>query len=205
MNGRTSDIEFVFIAKAEGSSLPSASCSPSCACSALGCVQRRGVFFWATAGRGVARCVWEQAAWSEWATADEHAVASILYDLLKAFDHVAYQRLIDAAVRTSFPLRQLRQSVQLFRGDRRVVLSSLAGEQMRAQRDILPGCAFGTTSSCYWWNFCERCALHIPQCKYDLSLQCCGNHDRVAQELEQASTSAWLPRSRRQNAKWPSR
>ena len=70
---------------AEGSSDTLASCSPSCACSALGCVQRRGCFFLATAGRGVARCVWEQAAWSEWATADEHAVASILYDLLKAF------------------------------------------------------------------------------------------------------------------------
>ena len=32
--------------------------------------------------------------------ADGHAVATILHDLLKAFDHVAYQKLIDAAVRT---------------------------------------------------------------------------------------------------------
>ena len=39
----------------------------------------------------------------------------------------------------------------------------------------------------------------------DLSLQCRGNHDRVAEELEQASTGAWLPSSRRQSAKWPSR
>ena len=56
-------------------------------------------FFWATQARGVERCVWEQAAWSEWATADGHAAATILYDLLEAFDQVAYQKLIDAAVR----------------------------------------------------------------------------------------------------------
>ena len=56
---------------------------------------------------GVERCVWEQAAWSKWATADGHAVATILYDLLKAFDHVAYQKLIDAAAPTRFPVRQL--------------------------------------------------------------------------------------------------
>ena len=53
--------------------------------------------------------VWEasnrvQAAWSEWATADGHAVATLLYDLLKAFDHVAFQKLTDAAVRTRFPV-----------------------------------------------------------------------------------------------------
>ena len=64
-------------------------------------------FFRATHTRGVERCVWEQAAWSEWATADGHAVATIFYDLLKVFDHVAYQK-VDAAVRTRFPLRQLK-------------------------------------------------------------------------------------------------
>ena len=62
--------------------------------------------FWATQD-------WEEAAWSEWATADGHAVATVLYDLLKAFDHVAYQKLIDAEVRTRFPLRQLKLLLQL--------------------------------------------------------------------------------------------
>ena len=31
-----------------------------------------------------------------WATADGQAVTAILHDLLKAVDHVAYQKLIDA-------------------------------------------------------------------------------------------------------------
>ena len=60
-------------------------------------------FFWATHARGVERCVWEQATWSEWATADGRAAATILHDLLQAFDHVAHQKLVDAAVRTRFP------------------------------------------------------------------------------------------------------
>ena len=39
----------------------------------------------------------------EWAIADGHAVATILHDLLKTFDHVPYRKLISH----SFPLRQL--------------------------------------------------------------------------------------------------
>ena len=69
-------------------------------------------FLRATHERGVERCVWEQAAWGEWATADGQAVNTILHDLLKAVDHVAYQKLIDAAVRTRLPVRQLSTSRQ---------------------------------------------------------------------------------------------
>ena len=56
-------------------------------------------FFWATHAwcRGLRL---EQAAWSE--CAEGQLVATILYDLLRPFDHVAYQKLIDAAVRHVF-------------------------------------------------------------------------------------------------------
>ena len=69
---------------------------------------QHGGFLLATHAPSVERCVWEQAAWSEWATADGHAVDTILNDLIKAFDHVACQKLNDAAVRTRFPVGQLR-------------------------------------------------------------------------------------------------
>ena len=101
--------------------------------------------FWATQARGVDRCVWEQAGRSEWATADGHAVATILYCLLKAFDHVAYHKLIDGAVRTNFPVGQLNLLLQLHRAARHVELDGVAGEVLRAQRGIIPGCAFATT------------------------------------------------------------
>ena len=99
----------------------------------------------ATQARGVERCVWEQAAWSEWATADGHAVATILRDLLKAFDHVAYRKLIDAAGRTRFPMRQLKLLLPLYQAARHVELDGVAGEALQAQRGIIPGCAFATT------------------------------------------------------------
>ena len=102
-------------------------------------------FFWGTQARGVERCVWEQAAWSEWAPADGHAVAAIFYDLLKAFDHVAYQKLIIAAVRTRSPVRPLQQLPQLCQAARHVELDGVAGEALQAQRGIIPGCAFATT------------------------------------------------------------
>ena len=102
-------------------------------------------FFWATHARGVERCGWEQAAWSEWATADGHAVATILYDLLKAFDHVAYQKLVDAAVRTRFPDSSSLLPAVVTGRPRYVELDGVSGSELRAQRGIIPGCAFATT------------------------------------------------------------
>ena len=88
-------------------------------------------FLWATNARGVERCVWEQAAWSEWATADGHV------DLLNAFDHVAYQKLIDAAVRALFPIRQLELLLQLYQALRHVELDGVAGEERQANRGVI--------------------------------------------------------------------
>ena len=39
-------------------------------------------------------------------------MATLLCDLLEALDHVAYQKLIDAAVRTRLPVRQLKLLLQ---------------------------------------------------------------------------------------------
>ena len=113
--------------------------------------------FSATQARGVERYVWEQATWSEWATADGHAEATILCDLLKAFDHVAYNKLIDAAVRTHFPVRQLKLPLQLYRATRHVELDGVAGEKLRAFRCVpLPQ----RSSSCCCWAAREVRAAH---------------------------------------------
>ena len=151
-------------------------------------------FFWATHARGVERCVWEQAAWSEWSSAGGHAVATILYDLLKAFDHVAYQKLIDAAVRTRFPMRQLKLLLQVYRAPRHVELDGVAGKELRVQRGIIPGCAFATTllQLLLVGPLREVRAAHptvsIRVVVDDLSLQRFGDQHRVVQELEGASS-----------------
>ena len=99
-------------------------------------------FFWATQARGVERCVWEQAGvqgqWSEWATADGHAVFTILFDLVKAFDHVAYGA-------HTFPVRQLKLLLQVYQAARHVELDGVAGEELQGRRGIILGCAFATT------------------------------------------------------------
>ena len=148
----------------------------------------------ATQVHDVERCVWEeQAAWSGWATADGHAAATILCDLLKAFDHVAYQKLIDAAVRTRFPVRQLKLLLQLYQAARHVELDGVAGEALQAQRRIIPVCASATTllQLLLVGPLREvRAARPTVSIRVvvDLSLKRFGGYTIVAQELERAST-----------------
>ena len=52
------------------------------------------------------------------------------------------------------------------------------------------------SSSCYWWNRCERCALHIPQCKSGWSSTTC--HSRIS-----ATTSAWRRSLKSRASAWP--
>ena len=89
---------------------------------------RRRRFLLVTVGCEVERYVREYTAWNEWGKADGHVVVIIMYDLLKAVDHVTIQRLIDAAVRSSFSLRQIWLSAELFQGSRHVELSDKTDE-----------------------------------------------------------------------------
>ena len=149
-------------------------------------------FCWATDARGVERCVWEQAAWSEWATRDGHAVATILYDLPKAFDHVAHQQLNDAAVRTRFPVRQLKLLIQLYQAARHVELDGVAGEGLRS-----------LSSSCCWWGSWG----HPTFPSEPWSTTPCSNALVTTTMLRRSSSSAtaWEPSSRWPGAKSPPR
>eukprot|EP00959_Pyramimonas_sp_CCMP1952_P324007 6780986-Pyramimonas_sp.AAC.1 len=87
---------------------------------ALGWGKRSGrPFFWAARGRGCERAAWQQAAECEWATAkgrqqrDPEAWVSVLamLDLLKACEKVRHHHLVETAVRTGFPLWQLKSQI----------------------------------------------------------------------------------------------
>ena len=58
---------------------------------------------------------------------------------------MAYLKLIDAAVRTHFPVRQLKLLLQQNLAARHVELDGVAGDVLRAQGGIISGCAFATT------------------------------------------------------------
>ena len=123
--------------------------------------------FWATQARGVERCVWEQPAWSEWATADGHAVAAILYDLLKAFDRVAYQKLIDAAERTRLPMRQLKLLFPLCQAAGMWSLTALQVRRCRRNATPFRGVlSRRRSSSCCWWDRSGRCERRIRRCPF---------------------------------------
>ena len=113
-----------------GASGPLAFSSPSCAC----CANFGGRYALGAASSVVSGS--SQQMGTRW--------PPLSHDPLKAFDHVACQNLTDAAERTGFPPRQLRLLVQPCQGSRPVELEGV-DEQLRAQRGIIPGCAFATT------------------------------------------------------------
>ena len=61
------------------------------------------------------------------------------HDLPKAFDHVAYQKPIDAGARTHFPMMQLKLLLPLYQAARHVELDGVAGEALQARRGVIPG------------------------------------------------------------------
>ena len=67
----------------------------------------------------------------------------------------------------------------------------MAGEQLRVQGGITPGCVFATTPHQLLLvePSCDRRTPHIPQCKswWSSAIQHHGHHERVAQELDRAS------------------
>ena len=64
---------------------------------------------------------------------------TIQFNLLKTFDHVAYQKLIDAAMRARFPMRQLKLSLQLRQTARHVELDGVVSDALRVQRGSILG------------------------------------------------------------------
>eukprot|EP00959_Pyramimonas_sp_CCMP1952_P107137 2239968-Pyramimonas_sp.AAC.1 len=72
-------------------------------------------YFWAAPGKSCGRAVWQQSAWSEWTTVKGKGAqaglwtsAHVMMDLLKAFEQAQHHWLLEAALRTGFPLWQLR-------------------------------------------------------------------------------------------------
>ena len=127
---------------------------------------------------------------AQWATADGHAVATILCDCRKLSIMWRTKSLIDAAVGTRLPMRQLKL-LPLHQAARHVELDGVAGEVLQAQRDIIPGCALGRRSSscCLREVRTAHPTVSIRVVVDDVSsLQLFGDHNRVTQELERGST-----------------
>jgi hypothetical protein len=97
------------------------------------------------AGKGAQRAAWAGAFHAENAklTGQKHAQA--LIDLVKAFEMIPHQELINAAASREYPLKLLRLSLAAYRLQRAVGINGLFAECVRATRGITAGSGHATT------------------------------------------------------------
>ena len=97
------------------------------------------------AGRGAQRAAWVAALDAETAALGKKQHAQALLDLVKAFEMIPHQKLIDAASGRGYPLRLLRLSLAAYRLQRAVGSRGIFASQVRATRGITAGSGFATT------------------------------------------------------------
>ena len=107
-------------------------------------------------------------------------MATILCDFLKAFDHVAYQKMIDLAALTDFLLRQLRLLVRLHHAARHAAAGAAWHDSGMCVRNHSPPAIAGGVAAGGARGAPNR--VHPRRGRRPLA-----DHDRVAQELENAS------------------
>ena len=82
------------------------------------------------------------AALSEYAFFTNQCVNLTLYDIVKAFEHVSHEFLIQQAIEYDFDLSLLRWILALYRMERRIIVDGVCTAAVRARRSIVPGDSF---------------------------------------------------------------
>ena len=96
------------------------------------------------AGKGAQRAAWVGAFHAENAKLTKQKHAQALIDLVKAFEMIPHQELINAAASREYPLKLLRLSLAAYWLDRAVGISGLFAECVRATRGITAGSGHAT-------------------------------------------------------------
>ena len=101
-------------------------------------------YWWGVAGKGCEQCIWEHLVVDEAVAGKGLKTATFLSDVLKCFEQVPWQILIDEAVANSFPLAVLRLSLAIYAGVRRIALDGAYAEEAHAKQSVLAGCVHST-------------------------------------------------------------
>jgi hypothetical protein len=96
------------------------------------------------AGKGAQRASWQAAMRAEAANLSGKAYAQSLLDLVKAFDKVPHEPLVEAAKRLGFDLTILRLSLASYRLPRTICIDGLCSRLLVAGRGITAGSGFAT-------------------------------------------------------------
>ena len=95
---------------------------------------------WATAGRPCERAVWMHALWDEWGKTRGFESGAVLIDIVKFYEQIPHDILLQEAIAVGFPLPVLRVVLSAYSGFRTLVLEGVSSAPARASRSILAGC-----------------------------------------------------------------
>ncbi len=106
---------------------------------------QQGEYFYAGAARGANVAAWQQAAVAEAAVSRGASFAQVLVDMVKAFDRVPRQRLVDEAARVKYPLHLLRLAMMAYAMPRVVMIGGVVFRIVCTTRGIAAGSGSATT------------------------------------------------------------
>ena len=86
--------------------------------------------------------VWRQSAINEYAVNRGLSAATALYDIVKAFENINHQHLINQAVKYGFNLCVLRWCIRCYRMRRVIVVQGVATNQVCTSKTVVPGDSF---------------------------------------------------------------
>ncbi len=98
-------------------------------------------YFAAGPGKSAEAAAWRSALRAELATASNASSASVLWDLLKCFEHGQHFLLAEETEAVEFPMALARMSSEMYKAERRLILDEAVSEAVHPTRGFMAGCA----------------------------------------------------------------
>ena len=114
-------------------------------------------------GKGAQRAAWLNAARAELAKGGGKCYATVLLDLVKAYETIPHQRILEAAKKHSYNLWVLRLSLKAYRAPRTIVVDGVCSSPVVAAQVITAGSGSATEElACLLIDVCEELLENYP-------------------------------------------
>jgi hypothetical protein len=114
-------------------------------------------------GKGAQRASWIHAAKSEIATSGGRSYATTLLDLVKAFETIPHEHILQAARKHEYNLWVLRMSLKAYRVPRTIVVDGVCSAPKIATQGITAGSGFATEElACLLLDVCDELLAAYP-------------------------------------------
>ncbi len=98
-------------------------------------------YFAAGPGKSAEAAAWMSAMRAEMAAAANASSASVLWDLMKCFEHGKHFLLASEAQEVEFPIVLARMSAEMYRAERRLIIDDAISDAIHPTRGFMAGCA----------------------------------------------------------------